>query len=143
MVYIFFVIAFVIFALSFLHLHLNIPDIEITRQVHEAAYEGDALNVKIGIKNRRGLAAYFFELFDCYPGALPDEEKKSLFILNLEAKETIRASYITNCYKRGVWRLGPISIIAQDALGFFKSKKSFDIFSEIIIYPGFFRIFSL
>ena len=142
MVYIFFVIAFVIFVLSFIHLQFNIPDIDIIREINEVAYEGDALNVKMKVRNKRNLSLYFIELVDKFPGAPPGEENISLFMLKVKAKEALPVSYLTDCYRRGLWRLGPVSIVSQDALGFFKIKKTAKVFSEVLVYPSMFRIFS-
>ncbi len=140
MVYIFFVVAFVMFLLSFIHLQLNIPDISIRREVHDTAFEDDMLSVKLDIRNKRALSAYFFELIDRFPGAEPGKEENSLFILNIKRRENKKISYIINCYKRGLWRLGPVFIVSQDALGFFKMRKSLNVFSEVLIYPWLFRI---
>lgn len=142
MVYIFFVIAFVIFVLSFIHLQLNVPEINVIREMTEVAYEDEALNVKMKIRNKRNLDLYFFELIDRFPGAPPGKEDISLFILRLKAKQDLAASYITDCYKRGLWKLGPISILSQDALGFFRIRKTAQSFSEVLVYPKLFRIFS-
>lgn len=142
MVYILFVVTFVMFVLSFMHLQVNIPDISVSRELHDTANEDDLLNINIDIKNRRTLPLYFFEILDRFPGASPDEKEKSLFVLNMKPKEKKKISYIANCYQRGLWRLGPISVISQDALGFFKMKKSLNVFSEILVYPRLFRIFA-
>lgn len=142
MVYIFFAVAFVMFLLSFIHLQFNIPDVNILRDVQETAYEDDIVNVKINIKNRRTLPIYFFELLDRFLGGPPEEQETSLFVLKLGPKEDKKISYIANCYKRGFWKMGPTAIISQDALGFFKTKKVINIFSEILVYPHLFRIFS-
>ena len=48
----------------------------------------------------------------------------------------------SNCYRRGLWKIGPISVISQDALGFFKMKKTFNVFADVLIYPELFKIFS-
>lgn len=142
MVYIFFVITFVMFVLSFIHLQFNIPNIGVTRQMQETAYENDVLNVKINIQNKRGHGIYFFEIIDYFPGAAPGEQEPSLFILNMSGKENKKCSYRVNCYKRGLWGLGPITIISQDALGFFKMKKKLNIFSDVLVYPSLFKIFA-
>jgi uncharacterized protein (DUF58 family) len=142
MVYIFFVIAFVMFVLSFIHLQVNIPDISAGRELQETAFEDDILNIKIDVKNRRRLAAYFFELIDIFPAAAPGEQEKSLFVLDLGGGEDKKFVYTTLCYKRGLWKAGPLTIVSQDALGFFKIKKTLNIFSDILIYPNLFRIFA-
>lgn len=142
MVYIFFVIVFVMFVLSFAHLQLSIPDISITRDMHDTAYEEDMLNVKMGIRNKRNMGVSFFELIDRFPGAAPGKEENSLFILNINPREDKKISYVIDCYKRGLWKLGPVSIISQDALGFFKMRKSLNVFSEVLVYPSLFRVFS-
>ena len=101
MVYIFFVIAFVMFVLSFVHLQLTIPDIGIKRDLHDTAYEDDVLNVRISIQNRRSLGAYFFEIVDRFPGGSLGEEESSLFVLKMDGREIKNASYVITCYKRG------------------------------------------
>ncbi|NQV04792.1 MAG: DUF58 domain-containing protein [Candidatus Omnitrophica bacterium] len=142
MVYITFVIALVMFILSFLHLQISIPSISITRELNETAFEDDMLNVKMSIRNNRGLGAYFFEVLDRFPAAPPGEEEKSLFVLNISGRETKKISYAANCYKRGLWKLGPITVVSQDALGFFKMRNNLNVFSELLIYPNLFRVFS-
>lgn len=141
-VYIFFSIAFVMFLLSFVHLQFNAPDIAITREVQDTAYEDDIVNVKMTIQNRRGLPLYFFELLDMFPGGPPEEKETSLFILDLKPRESKKISYIANCYQRGLWKIGPVVVVSQDALGFFKNEKTIKVFSEILVYPNLFRIFS-
>ncbi|MFC1508770.1 DUF58 domain-containing protein [Candidatus Omnitrophota bacterium] len=113
-----------------------------TRHMHEIAYEDDMLNVKMDIQNKRRLASYFFEVVDRFPGGEPGKEKPSLFVLDLGSRENKKTSYMVNCYKRGLWRFGPISIISQDALGFFKMKKTLKVFSDILVYPNLFKIFA-
>lgn len=142
MVYITFVIALVMFILSFLHLQFSIPSISITRELNETAFEDDILNVKMNIRNNRGLAAYFFEVLDRFPAAAPGEEEKSLFVLNISGREMKKISYSADCYKRGLWKLGPVTVVSQDALGFFKMRNNLNVFSELLIYPNLFRIFS-
>ena len=141
-VYIFFVIAFVMFVLSFIHLYFNIPDIEFKRDVMDAAFEDDILNVKIALKNKRIISSYFFEVVDNFAGAPPEKQGKSLFILDIKAKETKKINYFVNCYKRGLWKIGPVLFVSQDALGFFKFKKTLHVVSEILVYPSLFKVFS-
>ncbi|MFC1624107.1 DUF58 domain-containing protein [Candidatus Omnitrophota bacterium] len=142
MVYIFFVVAFVMFVLSFIHLQFNIPDIAIAREVHDTVYEDDVIDVKMHIRNKRPLNIYFFELLDRFSGASPEREETSLFMLKMEGKENKKISYIADCYRRGLWRFGPTTVISQDALGFFKTKKRLNVFSDILVYPSLFRIFA-
>lgn len=142
MVYIFFVISFVMFVLSFVHLQITIPDISVTRELNETAFEDDMLNVKMEISNRRGLAASFFELIDRFPAGPPDEKDISIFVLDIKAREKKRISYVANCYKRGLWELGPVRVVSQDALGFFSMKRSLKVFSQLLIYPNLFNVFA-
>ena len=142
MVYIFFVIAFVMFILSYFHMYLNTPDIEIRRVTQETAFEDEMLNLKMSIRNNLSRGSSFFEVLDYFPAAQPGKEKISLFVLDLKAKEEKSFNYTLECYKRGVWKIGPIEVISQDALGFFRMKKTINVVSNIIIYPAFFRIFA-
>ncbi len=142
MVYIFFVITFVMFVLSYFHMRLNIPNIEIKRLAQETAFEDEILNVKMSIRNNLSKGASFFEILEYFPAAQPGKEKISLFILDINPKEEKNFNYTIDCYKRGIWNIGPIEVISQDALGFFRMKKTLNIISGIIIYPAFFRVFA-
>lgn len=142
MVYIFFVITFVMFILSFLHMHFNIPEIEITRTVQETAFEDEMLNIKMTVRNKRSRASFFFEIIDKFPAAQPGKEPVSLFILDISRGEEKNFNYSVDCYKRGLWQIGPIDIVSQDSLGFFKMKRTINLLSTILIYPSFFRVFA-
>jgi len=142
MVYIFFVIAFVMFVLSYIHMRLNIPFIEVRRFVQDTAFEDEMLNIKMKIRNSLSRGASFFEILDYFPAAAPGKEKTSLFMLDIKAKEEKNFNYTIECYKRGVWKMGPIEVISQDALGFFRMKRTLNVMADIIVYPSFFRIFA-
>ena len=71
MVYIFFVISFVMFFLSYCHLHLNAPNIAAQRLVQETAFEDEILNVKMSINNNLPRGVSFFEILDNFPAAQP------------------------------------------------------------------------
>lgn len=142
MVYIFFVIALVMLILSYFHMYLNSPDIEIRRVTQETAFEDEMLNIKMSIRNKLSRGSSFFEILDYFPAAQPGKENVSLFVLDLKAKEEKSFNYTLECYKRGVWKIGPIEVISHDALGFFRMKKTLNVTSDIIVYPAFFRIFA-
>ncbi len=142
MVYIFFVTAFVMFILSYIHMRLSIPNIEVQRTTQETAFEDEMLNIKMKIRNNLSRGSSFFEILDYFPAAEQGKEKTSLFILNIKAKEEINFNYSIECYKRGIWKIGPIEVVSQDALGFFRMKKTLNVISDIIIYPALFRVFA-
>ena len=134
MVYIFFVITFVMFILSYFHMRLSIPNIEVQRTTQDTAFEDEMLNIKVKVRNNLSRGTSFFEILDYFPAAEPGKEKTSLFMLGIKAKEEINFNYSIDCYKRGVWNMGPIEIISQDALGFFRMKKISIMFPESL--PG-------
>src|SRR3989338_805013 len=142
MVYIFFTITFIMFILSYFHMRFNIPNIEVQRSAQETAYEDEMLNIRIKICNKLSRGASFFEILDYFQAAEPGKEKSSLFILGIKAVEEINFNYSIDCYKRGVWKIGPIEVISQDALGFFRMKKALNVISNIVVYPALFRVFA-
>jgi len=142
MVYIFFVITFVMFILSYVHMRLNMPGIEAQRSAQETAYEDEMLNVKMKIRNNLSRSSSFFEMLDYFPAAEPGKEKISLFMLEIKAKEEISFNYSIECYKRGLWKIGPIEVISQDALGFFRMRKKLNVINNVVIYPSLFRVFA-
>jgi len=140
MVYIFFVVAFVMFILSLAHTYFNVPNIEVRRDVQETAFEDEVLNIRMHIHNNLSRPVYFFELMDFFPAAQPGKERISLFMLAVKPKGEVDFNYSADCYKRGVWKIGPIEVMSQDALGFFRIKKILGVVSDIIVYPSVFRI---
>ena len=142
MVYIFFTITFIMFILSYFHMRFNIPNIEVQRSAQETAYEDEMLNIRIKICNKLSRGASFFEILDYFPAAEPGKEKSSLFILGIKSEEEINFNYSIDCYRRGVWKIGPIEVISQDALGFFRMKKALNVISNIVVYPALFRVFA-
>ncbi|MFA5389130.1 MAG: DUF58 domain-containing protein [Candidatus Omnitrophota bacterium] len=142
MVYIFFVIAFVMFIMAYFHMRLNMPDIEVQRVTQDTAYEDEMMNIKMNIRNNISRSASFFEIVDYFPGAEPGKENTSLFMLNIRAKEEMNFNYTMDCYKRGIWKIGPIQVVSQDALGFFRMRKALNVVSNIIVYPALFRVFA-
>ncbi len=142
MVYIFFVITFVMFVLSFFHMRLSVVDIDIQRSVQETAYEDEMLNIKMKIRNKLSRNSSFFEIIDYFPAAQPGKEKTSLFMLEIGGKEEVSFNYMIECYKRGMWHIGPIEVITQDALGFFRFRQRLNVLSDVLVYPSFFRVFA-
>jgi uncharacterized protein (DUF58 family) len=142
MVYIFFVTAFVMFILSYIYMRLSIPNIEVQRTTQETAFEDEMLNIKMKIRNNLSRGVSFFEVLDYFPAAELGKEKPSSFILNIKAKEEINFNYSVECHKRGIWKIGPIEVVSQDPLGFFRMKRTLNVISDIIIYPALFRVFA-
>jgi len=142
MVYIFFVIAFVIFTLSFAHMYINAPSLTISRTMPDTAFEDEILNVKMTVTNNQPRSFYFFEILDRFPAAQPGKQDIYLFVLDIKGKEKKGLSYVVDCYRRGLWRMGPIQVISQDVLGFFRKKKTKSIYSDVLIYPAVFRVFA-
>ncbi|MFA4992219.1 MAG: DUF58 domain-containing protein, partial [Candidatus Omnitrophota bacterium] len=142
MVYIFFVISFVLFALTFLHLHFNVPELIISRKLPDTAFEDEMVDVKMELQNKKGLPVYFFEILDKFPGGEPGKEDSSVFVLNMAPREKMTINYALNCYRRGLWRIGPAKVISQDALGFFRMKRTVNVFSDLLVYPALFRVYA-
>ncbi len=142
LIYILFLAGFILFVGSFLLLQLSIPKININRTIEETAFEDEMLDVGLAIENKKAFPNYFFEIIDGFLCGPPEEPRPSLFILRLGGFEKLRLSYLGKCYKRGLWKIGPISINSQDPLGFFKMTKTLSVFSEVLVYPKIFRVFS-
>jgi uncharacterized protein (DUF58 family) len=63
-------------------------------------------------------------------------------MLDIGAKEEKNFNYMIECYRRGVWKIGPMEVVSQDALGFFRFRQKLNVISNIIVYPSFFRVFA-
>ncbi len=125
---------------TFIHFIYSIGNFVVDRQIIKTAHEDDALEVELNLKNLTNQTKKFFELRDYFPAGPPGERIISLLIGKVMPKEYENLKYYSLCYKRGLYKIGPIEIIFQDFLGFFRLVKKLPLVSHLLVYPKVFNI---
>ncbi|MFH1783062.1 MAG: DUF58 domain-containing protein [Candidatus Omnitrophota bacterium] len=138
--YTLFILGSSILILSFLSFVTFKAKLKLARTVQDIAYEDDLINVGIDISSKKILPSYSVEIIDHFKGESPGQTEKSMFLSKLKGMGSRKISYVTECYKRGLWDFGPIVVSSQDFLGFFESKKKHKVFSKILVYPKLFNV---
>lgn len=140
----YFLSAFVLFLITanllFFLAQLYIGRIEIHRNIGDAAIEDDILDVKLDVKNRGLIPKYYLLLQDIFSPGFGEDKKRRLLLEKIKGKQEIAITYEGRCFKRGLYRIGPVTVFFSDPMGVFCKSKKYDLYSQLIVYPKIFRI---
>lgn len=131
---------FIIGNLLFLLVQEHIGKIEVHRKIINTALEDETLDVEIDIRNRSFLPKYYLLLEDLFSASFGQARYKRQLLAQIKAKQKINTAYKGRCFKRGLYRIGPISVIFSDLLGIFFRSKTYPVYSQLIVYPKIFNI---
>jgi len=110
------------------------------RQLPSAAYEDETIEVRITLENHSPFANYFIYLIDNFPADLVYKQEKKILFSYLPRRMIINWTYEGLCFKRGVYWVGPFTLIGSDPLGLFKKYKIINVTSKLTVYPRIFNI---
>lgn len=129
-------------AVSFLWLLLTFlaGQLQVSRKMISRVTEGDILEVETEINSVSFLPVFNLTLEDNFSCVVPTEEKKRFFIGYLGPKSFLRITYKYLCYKRGEYKAGPFVVYFFDPLNLFFFKRTFQVYSKVVVYPQIFRI---
>jgi uncharacterized protein (DUF58 family) len=110
------------------------------------AFRGDALDLESTLANPRLLPLPWVEVWEQLPAALePDGQIERSFIdperrwvrrgLALWPYQRLRWHRRLHCSRRGVFKLGPISMRTGDPFGFLERERTFADRQEVLVYP--------
>jgi uncharacterized protein (DUF58 family) len=132
-----------ILLLSFLFFCFTLTNVECMRLMPGAAYEDEQIKVKVTLKNRSIFTNYYIYLVDNFPADTVYNQEKRILIPHFSRRSVINWTYEGLCFKRGVYWVGPFTIIGSDPLGLFKKIKIVNISSRLTVYPRLFNIYYL
>ncbi|MFH1338754.1 MAG: DUF58 domain-containing protein [Candidatus Omnitrophota bacterium] len=132
-----------ILLLSFLFFCLTLTNVECERLMPDAAYEDERIKVSVTLKNRSIFTNYYIRLIDNFPADTVYSQEKRVLISHFARRSTINWIYEGLCFKRGVYWIGPFTIIGSDPLGLFRKYKVVNISSRLTVYPRIFNIYYL
>lgn len=115
-----------------------------SRSLPSAAFEGDLIDIAVNVRNDGLTGRSMIEVVDTFPAADPGSQNPMTFIARLARRSNRRYSFSMACYKRGEYRVGPLTITSSYPLGISTAKKEMKS-SEVpfLVYPEVFDIATL
>lgn len=110
------------------------------RSIRNTAFEEDVLNITLSIKNKSPFSKNFLQIGDYFSAGTPNERQKNQLLVSLKGKRSLEVCYSGACFKRGLYKIGPLSVTYSEPLGIFSSTRRYGLYSELLVYPKMFEI---
>lgn len=114
--------------------------LSLSRKVIGKIEEDDILEVETLVTNKGILPLFNFVFTDRLPCALPHEREKRILLEYLWPGSCLNLKYSCYCPQRGRYDLGPLAVYFFDPLGLFFLKRTYNLYSELYVYPKTFKI---
>lgn len=113
---------------------VGMPHIEIRREVPALVGEDDTVEVKLILRNPGHTVNNLVLVDNFAPEEEPYRERK-IMVGRLPGQSTGEYTYEANCWRRGVWRVGPLELRRESPLAVFKNRNVRLEASLIHVYP--------
>ncbi|HDN81032.1 MAG TPA: DUF58 domain-containing protein [Chloroflexi bacterium] len=124
--------------LSFLWTWLNLRGLEIEMIVPSIRTQvGQVMEEELVIRNTSPLPKFWLEVRD--HSTLPGHTAGRV-ISSLGRRKERRWPVKTLCRKRGIFTLGPITVVSSDPLGLMRLARTFPISKQLLVYPATFPL---
>lgn len=135
-----FLLSVVVINLAWITIQYFAIRLHLVRVFINRVQEEGILEIETLIRNDSSLPAFNLVLEDYLSCAETGEKKKLFLIEYLEAGAFLKKRYSCLCPQRGKYKIGPIGVYFFDPLGLFFLKRTYQIYSELYIYPRTFSI---
>lgn len=125
---------FALYALARLWIQRATPQIEIRRTAAERAFHGDQVPVRVVVHNRGRLPLTWLHLHESLPVPLRVAAMRE-HVISLDPGATHEIAYTLQCYKRGVYQLGPLTVRSGDVFGLIPGPAHQAPPVRLIVYP--------
>lgn len=136
----YFLLCATVVSLAWLLLTYFTAQLKLSRNMISRVTEGDSLEVSARIHNPGFLPIFNFVLEDNFSCLPLDQTKKSFFISYLGLKSSLEINYDYLCFKRGEYKMGPFVVYFFDPLNLFFLKRTYNVYSAVVVYPQIFKI---
>ena len=106
-------------------------EVEVHRRTHRVT-QGQTLDGRIIVRSRSWLPKLWLEVTD--HSSVPGHSSKR--VLTLSANGVAAWSYATPARVRGLYELGPVTVVAADPFGFFRFERTFGEQATVLVYPN-------
>ncbi|MCK9431756.1 MAG: hypothetical protein M0R00_02225, partial [Candidatus Omnitrophica bacterium] len=109
--------------------------LQFSREMISRVTEGERLEVALTVRNTGIFPAFNLVIEDYFSFKRPERERKSFFLDFLGIKGSAKIEYDYLCSRRGEYKVGPFAVYFFDPLNLFFFKRTYNIYSEVIVYP--------
>jgi len=111
------------------------------RTLEATAFEGDEMHLRVSVENRSWTTRFMLEVLDLIPAAPPGSQNPMTFLAKLPRRKERKYSYALPCYKRGEYKVGPLSIQSAYPLGISNiDREMSESMLNLLVYPEIFEI---
>ncbi|MFH1519594.1 MAG: DUF58 domain-containing protein [Candidatus Omnitrophota bacterium] len=136
----YFLLSVTVVSLVWLFLTYFTVHLQLSRKMVSRVTEDDTLEVAAQIRNVSFLPVFNFGLEENFTCTQPNQEKKRFFVSYLGSKSSCEIKYDYLCFKRGEYKMGPFVVYFFDPLNLFFLKRTYHVYSEVVVYPQIFKI---
>ncbi|MCX7681561.1 MAG: DUF58 domain-containing protein [Anaerolineae bacterium] len=123
-----------VYLLSRLWVRHSLTRLQVQRRFVDHAFSGDVINVEVRIRNASRLPIPWLELHESLPVELSTPPFYSE-VISIGGRSYHHFHYYLNCYRRGYYTIGPLTLQSGDLLGV-AGRAQLEIASEhLIVYP--------
>lgn len=121
------------FAASF-----SFEGIEVTRTLDkEKVFAEEFVHVTVSVSNKGRMRVDYLEVEDGYPEVFTLVVGENKILAKLNPGEEVKFSYILQCRKRGLHKLGPVKLVMRDRMGLLFEEKEIPVYTDILVYPSY------
>ena len=110
---------------------VNRLEVDIVRRTQRVT-QGQALQGRIMVRSTTWVPKVWLEVED--QSSIPGHQQKR--IITLAAGGVAAWSYATPARRRGLYELGPVTVVASDPFGFFRLSRTFGQSVTVLVYPN-------
>ena len=100
-----------------------------------APMEDDVAEVEVELRNRWFWPRFFISLAYDAPMERPESRLVRFFAANLSGHGTVTLTSRVHCYRRGMHRLGPVTIESRVPFGLFRRRRHQEAPLSLLVYP--------
>nr|HDO81440.1 DUF58 domain-containing protein [Candidatus Bathyarchaeota archaeon] len=131
------VIASVI-SMPYFALSANFEGVEVTRTLDkEKVFAEEFVHVTVKVVNKGRMRIDYLEVEDGYPEVFTLALGENKITARLDPGGEVSFSYVLQCRRRGVHRIGPTKLIMRDRLGIVFEEEEIPVYTELLVYPSY------
>lgn len=125
-------------SMPYFALSANFEGVEVKRTLDkEKVFAEEFVHVTVYVSNRGRMRIDYLEVEDRYPEVFTLVLGENKISTRLDPGDEAKFSYILQCRKRGVHKIGPTKLTMKDRMGMIFEEKEIPAYTEILVYPSY------
>ncbi|MEM2329517.1 MAG: hypothetical protein QXL59_01675, partial [Candidatus Jordarchaeales archaeon] len=125
-------------SMPYFTLSASFEGVEVTRSLDkEKVFAEEFIHVTVTVTNKGRMRIDRLEVEDGYPEVFTLVLGENKISTRLDPGDEIKFSYVLQCRKRGVHKIGPTKLVMKDRIGVMFEEKEIPSYTEILVYPSY------